>query len=195
MGESNAWDKQSGESDLWYRRFAKFRLMEPVRKIAFVFQEEQAEGSRGKQRTEPPGAWYEIAKQWRWEERAAAWDAFQDDQIEKQIITERKKILRSRYALIHKRVELLDRKIQQLVEITDRDDGIWLLDVKSVGTGPTAERVDLVQFNADAFRELREYLGDIAAELGERVKKTDATVTVMPKAYLDLDPDEDGSIE
>ncbi len=44
---------------------------------------------------------------------------------------------------------------------------IWLPDVKSIGTGPTAERVDLVQFNAPLIRELRACLDDIAAELGD----------------------------
>jgi hypothetical protein len=192
--QKGIWERQEGETLLWYRRFERFRLMEPVRKIALVFQEEQqTEENRGKQRNEPPGVWYEIAKQWRWEDRAAAWDAYRDEQIETQIVAERKKVLKSRFALMHKRVELLDRKIQQLVEITDSESGVWLPDVKSVGTGPGAERVDLVQFNSDAFKELREYLDDIAAELGERVKKTDATVNLIPKTYLDLDQDEDGS--
>lgn len=175
--QQRIWDRQEGESPLWFRRFERFRLMEPVRKIAAVFQEEQPEENRGKQRNDPPGVWYEIAKEWRWEERAAAWDAFLDDQLEKQIAQERKKILRSNYALMHKRIELLDRKTQQLAEITDTPDGIWVPDVKSVGTGPNAIQVDLVQFNDAAFRELREYLTDIADEMGERVKTTKQEVS------------------
>lgn len=133
------------------------------------------------------------SSQYRWQERAKQYDVEQAKILDEAIAEERTKILKSRYALMHKRVELLDRKIQQLVEITDDEKGIWLPDVKSVGTGPGAERVDLVQFNADAFRELREYLDDIAAELGERVKKADTTVTLVPKTYLDLDESEDGS--
>lgn len=188
------WERQEGETLLWYRRFECYRLMEPVRSVAAVFQNEYSKKlDNTRKKPDPDGTWYEIAKQWRWEERAATWDAYQDEQIEKQIVLERKKVLKSRFALMHKRVELLDRKIQQLVEITDDEKGIWIPDVKSVGTGPDAERVDLVQFNSDAFKELREYLDDIASELGERVKKTDATLKLVPKTYLDLDEGEDGS--
>ena len=133
------------------------------------------------------------SSQYHWQERVKQYDADQAKIIDATIAEERAKILKSRYALMHKRVELLDRKIQQLVEITDDEKGIWLPDVKSVGTGPDAQRVDLVQFNSDAFKELREYLDDIASELGERIKKADTTVTLVPKTYLDLDEGEDGS--
>ena len=128
-----------------------------------------------------------------WQDRVRLYDAEQAKVQDVIIAEERARILKSRYALMHKRVELLDRKIQQLVDITDAEKGIWIPDVKSVGTGPDAERVDLVQFNSDAFKELREFLDDIAAELGERVKKADTTVTIVPKTYLDLDESEDGS--
>lgn len=190
------WLKQPNEPLLWWKRFEKFRQMEPIHSIPEVFRAEEATRKREKRRTDPPGDWYAQAKKWQWEERAAAWDAFADAQIEKEIAAERKKILRSEYALMHKRVQLLNRKIKQLEAITDTDDKIWLDDVKSVGYGPDAERVDLKVFNADAFKELREYVDDVAAEMGERVKKSEVSAKVhstgrigvyLPQKYNLLD--------
>lgn len=175
--QQQLWDKQEDEPPIWFRRFERYRLMEPVRSIVAVFQQEETKKNREKPRKKPTGDWYEIAKKWKWEERVAAWDAYVDEEVEKRIVAERKKVLRSHYALMHKRVELLDRKVQQLAEITDDEGKVWLPDVKSVGSGPSARRVDLVQFNDAAFRELREYLDDIAAEMGERVKTTKQEVS------------------
>lgn len=191
--ERQAWDQIPGEPDRWYKRFTRFRLMEPVRTIATVWQEESK--SNEKRRSNAPGTWYEIARLWKWEERVATWDAFLDTEIEKEIASERKKILRTGLALQHKRVELLVKKAQQLIDITDTQSGIWVPDVKSIGTGKDAERVDLVQFNDAAFRELREYLTDIADEMGERTKKSEVALAILPKVYQGTDPDEDGTIE
>lgn len=192
--EKAIWLQQDGESALWFRRFDRYRLMWPVRKIATVFQEEQSEKNREKPRTIPTGDWYEIAKQWRWEERAAAWDAYMDAEIDKTIAAERKKVLRTGLALQHKRIELLAKKVQQLIDITNEESGIWIPDVKSVGMGKDAERVDLVQFNDAAFRELREYLTDIADEMGERVKKKEVAYKELPPdRYEGIGDDDEGS--
>jgi hypothetical protein len=190
---SDLWDRQPGESLLWYRRFERYRLMEPVRSINAVYGEENGTKQDEKERPKAPGKWYETAKKWQWDARAAAWDVTQDEQTERAITAERKKVLRTQYALMHKRVELLNRKAEQLAGITDTPDEIWVPDVKQIGYGEFAERVDLKIFNDAAFRELREYLDDIAAELGERVKKSETTIKSLPKVYIDLDPDEDGS--
>jgi hypothetical protein len=187
--EQEPWVQQPGESLVWYKRFTRFRLMEPVRSIAAVFQEVKKGES---QSNIPPGSWYEAAKQWRWEERAAAWDASLDKQIEQQIATERKKVLRSRYALMHKRIEKLDEIAQRLIGYLDDENNVWLPDVKAIGTGPNARQVDLIRFNAPLFSEIRGYLADIAAEKGERVKKSEVSLKEIPKLYLDTDPNEDG---
>lgn len=173
--QQQIWARQAGEPLTWYRRFERYRLMEPIRSIAAVFQDEEREKKRDKPRTKPTGDWYEAAKKWRWDERVAAWDVYLDGQIEQQIAIERKKVLRSRYALAHKRIEELDRLAQKLIDYAKEEKNIWLLDVKAIGTGPDAERVDLVQFNDALFREIRAHFADIAAELGERVKKKELT--------------------
>lgn len=192
--QDRPWDQMEGEPSLWYRRFTRYRLMEPVRSIAAVYQEESKNDE--KRRSNAPGTWYDIARQWQWEARAAAWDAHVDAEIEKTIAAERKKILRSELALQHERVKLLNRKAKQLAEITDTETGVWTPDVKSVGTGPNAERVDLVQFNDAAFRELREYLTDLADEMGERVKKKEVAYKELPPdRYEGITEDDEGSEE
>lgn len=184
--QQRPYDRLPGEP----ARFERFRLMVPVRSIPKVYREEKqnqhAEKRTKTQKTQPENpdsTWYAMARLWRWEERAAAWGAEVDAELEKEIAAERKKVLRSELALQHKRVELLNRKAKQLADITNNENQIWLLDVKSIGTCPDAERVDLVQFNDASFKELREYLTDIADEMGERKKQDNNTVILLPKIY------------
>lgn len=199
--EQRPWDQIDGEPILWYKRFTRYRLLWPVRSIAAAYKSEQEENEekRGKTRatprTEADGTWYEMARAWKWEERAAAWDAQVDAELEKTIAAERKKILRTGMALQHKRIERLNYLVEKLLLMVEDEDKVWVPDVKSVGTGPTAERVDLVQFNAPLFHEIRAHLADIAAEMGERSKKSEVALTVLPKVYQGTDPDEDGTEE
>jgi hypothetical protein len=183
------WDRQEGEPLLWFRRYERFRLMEPARSINAVFDEEHPTENDGKSRQKVPGEWYKQAKKWRWEERAAAWDAFLDDCLEKQIFAERKKVLRSRYALQHKRIETLDHIAQKLIDYLEDEKNIWLPDVKAVAGLP----VNVIRFNAPLLDKIRDYLADIAAEKGERVKKNDMTITFPPDVYEGIGPDDDGS--
>src|SRR5258708_35253969 len=65
------------------------------------------------------------------------------------------RILTTGYALMHKRVEALGKLAFKLETYMEEEQNIWLPDVKSVGTGPTAERVDLIRFNGDLISEYR----------------------------------------
>ena len=96
---------------------------------------------------------------YQWQKRVKMYDAEQAKLQAQAIIEERARILTSRYALMHKRVELLDKLAQQLVLLSQDNSNIWL---------PT-DRGGM-NFNADLFREIRASLADIAAEMGERVK-------------------------
>lgn len=67
-----------GEPLLWYRRFERFRLMEPVRSIPHVYREElqNTEQRRKTQKAhpnDPDSTWYAMARLWHWE---AAMDIF-----------------------------------------------------------------------------------------------------------------------
>ena len=73
------WEQQPGEPNLWYARFERYRLTGPRRSLlALLNGERQANGAR-KARSVPE-SWALRAKQWRWRERAEAWDAFERQQ-------------------------------------------------------------------------------------------------------------------
>lgn len=171
--------------------FREYCFLGPGRSLAKLLEHLRQSGGKVTVRLRTLETW---SSQYSWQERIKAWDEEQFKAEEEAIAEERKRVLRSEYALMHKRVELLNRKVKQLVDITDDEETIWLDDVKSVGSGPGAERVDLKTFNADAFKELREYLDDIAAEMGERIKKKELSVTIIPKEYVNT-PDDDGCDE
>lgn len=115
-----------------------------------------------------------------------------EEELAAQEQAEIKRITTSGYALIHRRVEALNRLAEKLEQYLSEEDKVWLLDVKTVGFGEFAERVDLKQFNDALFREYRATFDDISKELGQRVKKQEIKATVLPKVYLE-DVDDDGT--
>lgn len=121
------------------------------------------------------------SSQHNWQERARKYDAEQAEWLAKQqvavIAEEREKVIRSGYALMHKRIQELDRLANKLLKYAEDENLVWLPDVKAIGNGPGAERVDLIQFNAALFKEIRGCFTDIAAEMGERVKTTKQELT------------------
>lgn len=188
--EETPWARQPDEPLLWFRRFERFRLMEPNRSIAAIFQQEELAKNREKPRTKPTGDWYEQAQKFQWEERAAAWDASVLEDLEKQVKAEQAKILLTGYALRHQRVIALNSLAEKLLEELKDEDKLWLPDAKTVAGLP----FDLRRFNAPLIQELRATLADLAAEMGERVKKKEIAVTELPaNLYLGgFDPDQDG---
>jgi phage terminase small subunit len=97
-----------------------------------------------------------------------------EDEIFKQEQEDIQRILTSGYALMHKRVEALDKLSKKLEGYLEDETKIWMADVKAVGL----ERVDLLTFNADLFKEYRSTFADLASELGQRVKKQEINASV-----------------
>jgi hypothetical protein len=126
-----------------------------------------------------------------WVARAELYDA----EIERIKNERRREIMESGLALDHERVErlkglanfLLDEieKTAPPVRVIDEEgneglvDGeryrVWLPDVKQIGSGETAERVDIERYNSAIFSDLRGILDDLAKETGGRVAKQDIT--------------------
>lgn len=196
------WSQQPGESELWFNRFEHYRLLWPhslLRVYLLEWRSEQGktEEKRGIDVTleqhlpkKAPNNWYETAKKYRWIERAAAFDAFQIAEIEQKLAAEKARTLLTDYAVMYRRVAQLNEQAKQLIAMLDDPNKVWVPDVKAIGSGPDAERVDLVQFNDSLFREIRATFDDIAKELGERVKKAETKV-ILPKAYLESEEDLD----
>jgi hypothetical protein len=71
--QPEAWDRQRGESNLWYARFERYRLAGPSRSLLGTLNSEMIEKGLLR-KTRVPGAWNRAFERWRWRERAEAWD-------------------------------------------------------------------------------------------------------------------------
>lgn len=122
-----------------------------------------------------PGAWQVASSAWQWKERAAAWDEhIQAELIAKEEARQRE-ILSTGYAVMANRVQALNQLAEILTQESVTYDRRYLADVKSIGAGPLAERVDLERFNSGLLEQTRGVLDDIAKELGDRRKNMDIT--------------------
>jgi hypothetical protein len=132
-------------------------------------------------RFKPPTEDYENLRQWSskfsWAERAAEYDA----NFEALKNEERQAVFNQALALdfgrVKELIELADLLKEQIYE--QDEDGkfynIWNPDVKSIGSGEFAERVDIERFNSALISEYRATLADIAKEVGGRVAKQEVT--------------------
>jgi hypothetical protein len=77
------------------------------------------------------------------------------------------------------------RKLKRLAEFLETQlyeqgengeyHNVWVPDVKSIGGGEFAERVDIERFNSSIISEYRAVLDDIAKEVGGRIKKQEVS--------------------
>lgn len=117
------------------------------------------------------------SSRYNWPERARAYDA----EWERRKNAEREAVLNYGLSLDFERVRKLYRLAAFLeAQIFERDStgvyyNIWLPDVKQIGNGDSAERVDIERFNAPLLEQYRKVLEDIAKETGGRVQKQDIT--------------------
>lgn len=194
--ERQIWHQQDGEPDLWYGRFNRYRLMGTRRSVNAVFKKEQKSAKiRENSRTgEAGGDWYEAAKVWNWEERARAYDEYQRAEEDRIITEEREKVLRSGFALVHKRVKELDKLTRKLIRMTSDESKVWIPETRTFRSGEeSTSTVEKVEFNAPLFTLIDKYLGSIAAEMGERVKKKDIMLNqIPPDEYGGLNPNDIG---
>lgn len=108
-----------------------------------------------------------------WSDRAAEYDAAWEAQKD----LERRAVMAEGLALDYERTRKLLRLADFLEEqiYEQGEDGVyhnvWVPDVKQIGTGDNAERVDIERFNASLLEQYRGVLDDIAKEAGGRIKK------------------------
>lgn len=117
------------------------------------------------------------SKRFDWQVRAAEFDAGWE-QLKN---AEREAVLSYGLSLDYERI----RKLYRLAEFLESqlyaraEDGtypnVWLPDVKSIGSGENAERVDIERFNNGLVEQYRKVLEDIAKETGGRVQRQDMT--------------------
>lgn len=163
------WDQLPGETNAWFHRFDKFRLL-VNRSVQAAYNEWRI--AKGRERSRgTPQSWRDASKRWNWYDRADAWDRHCIEQASKEIEERRIRILQSGFALKHERIQALNALAEMLLGEVKEVDKRWCPDVKSIGQGQFAERVDIVRFNGSLIEQARKTLDDIAAELGERITK------------------------
>lgn len=182
-----SWERLPGENSRWFQRFEAFRLMGPGRDLTTAYNRERVGGGR-KESADCSGTWRKMAGLYRWRERAEAWDQYLSGMAGAAAETERLEILNSGFALIHERVRALNalgRKLQREIDI---EEHFWLPDVKSIGGGEFAERVDIIRFNSALVEQFRGTLDDIAQEVGGRTQKHDLTTNGkdLPAAVVNV---------
>ena len=129
----------------------------------------------------PPTSSLDTLKKWSsdfdWQARAAEYDAELEDRKNER----RSAVMEKALALDYERVAKL-KKLASFLEgqIYEKDDDgnyprVWVPDVKQIGGGEHAERVDIVRFNASLVSEYRSTLDDLAKETGGRKQKSEVT--------------------
>jgi hypothetical protein len=183
--ERKPWEQiiEQNEPDLWYGRFVKFMRLGTKRSVNAVFKKEPPKRSV-KPRMVADNDWYEIAKQWNWAERARAYDEYQRVEEDRIIEEERNKVLRSGFALQHKRIKELDRLARKLIRYTNDEEKIWIPETKKTTTTQGKDKsqeqvVEKIVFNAPLFTLIDKYQDSLAKEMGERVKREQVDVTNM----------------
>lgn len=88
--------------------------------------------------------------------------------------------LKTGLALKENRVEKLSMLAEKILVDLAEADKWWLPQVKGIGQGENFERVEYFEFNRGEIETLRGLLDDIAAEVGDRVKKADVTSNGQP---------------
>ena len=115
---------------------------------------------------------------YQWTERAKVYDAGWEARKN----AEHEAVMNYGLALSHERLRKLYR-LEALLEAQIYERGLddvlhnlWVPDVKSIGSGEFAERVDIERFNSPLLEQYRKVLEDIAKETGGRVQKQELKV-------------------
>lgn len=114
--DSLPWEQLPGEPSEWYNRFHQFLMLPGKRSLLAAYNAERCE--KGRERASGcPDNWRSAFKQWRWAERAAAWDAHNNEVVFQQW-QERRSSLRERewemsQASFDKAIEMLKFPVMQ----------------------------------------------------------------------------------
>lgn len=192
-----AGERKEGETDRAVQACNDYLRMGPGRSLSKLIKK----GTKRNQK-EPITDSESTLKKWSadfdWQSRSSAYDAKSDAEKTQK----RRLVMEQGLALDYERVTKLKR-LARFLELqifvsdsdasTDNDSSdteyphVWLQDVKQIGSGDSAERVDLVRFNAAILAEYRAALDDIAAETGGRAKKIDHTIKNIDYGKLSVE--------
>lgn len=98
------WERQDGEPPQWFARFTAYRLLGRQRTVQAVWDAER----KGRKAKEPSSTWRLISQEWRWQERAAAWDVHVAEEDAAKQAEQRRQLARAVFAKLARRIEDLD---------------------------------------------------------------------------------------
>ena len=174
--EPLAGQRQSGESSkavVACNDYLRMGVGRSLRGLIQKYNEDSTEKPPTKHLTTIAG-W---SKQYSWVDRAEVYDK----DVERRKTEYANEMMRSGLALDHERVKKLKDLFNLLYgELMEKGEGgvlhnLWLPDVKSIGAGQYAERVDIERYNSAIIKDILSVLNDLAAETGGRVKKNEVT--------------------
>lgn len=148
--ERDAWERMEDEPNLWYDRFVSYLQMGPSRSLLGAENLEKARNGLKKSEVSASGAWRDSAKQWKWKERAEAWDDYR-----------RKQVFTQGNAYDVARVERLNHYSERLEAELDK-----MLDALA------KKKIKKAWFNQFLYGRYLETLEALASETGGRVKTT-----------------------
>jgi len=173
-----AGQREKGESGRAVQACNDYLRLGPGRSLRLLL-DEYRKSIEGVAPTQSIGTVNKWSTRYGWQRRAEIYDtSLEQDKNDKA-----EGIMRSGLALPHARVQKLKRLVRFLEQqiYAKDDDGrhfnVWLADVKQIGSGPAAERVDLERFNGAIIEQYRGALDDIAKETSGRRQTVDSTVT------------------
>ena len=162
------YERLEREPSAAYAKFLIYRGMKPtVRSLVGAYNLYQAQKSPKKPVKTAPGSWKDMCARWDWKFRAEQWDAklqaeqeARDAALREAEAAEIERIMTTGYAAKHKRVEGLATMAHK---------------VENSMLDPITGEVNPKWVDPEKVREYRGCLTDIAAELGDRVKKQEHT--------------------
>jgi len=172
-----AGERQKGESDRAIQACNDYLRMGPGRSLTKLLKKYSK-----LRRNAAPTSSIDTLTSWSaahaWQVRASAYDA----EAEAAKNEKRRQVMEHGLALDYERVtrlkrlaRLLEEQIYKMGEGGESLPNVWIADVKQIGSGEDAERVDLVRFNAAILAEYRAAMADLAAETGGRKQRHELT--------------------
>jgi len=167
-------ERQNGESDKATQACNDYLRMGPgrsLRKLRDLYNESW----RSVAPTTAIGTINDWSAKFNWVERSGLYDADWD----RRKTVEREAAFNEGLALDYERIDRLKRLADflesQLYEVGENGvhHNVWLPDVKQIGGGDDAERVDIERFNSALLSEYRSVLDDLAKETGGRIRKSE----------------------
>ncbi len=168
--------RQSKESDKAIQAANDFLRLGPGRTLSALLSK-----YAGLHHITPPTTSIDTLKRWstafNWQERAAAFDATWEARKNAERQAELDYGLSLDFERVRKLKNLADFLEAQLFErgADGEYHNVWVPDVKSIGSGEYAERVDIERFNSAIFSEYRATLDDLAKEVGGRIRKAEVS--------------------